>query len=152
MKFHRVDDVCRIRCGHKNWQRLRCFEEELAPQPVALTQEGVIPPTADGIARAFQRGLGDQPVRLLDIDQPRRRHQVPCVAAGPCGKREAVIDVILVAQARTRPHAIHWLVRCTHAIDRRPGEFGIARRVYPGEQRVRKRADVGSPVRTVRFD
>jgi hypothetical protein len=68
MDFHRVDDVGRLGSGHKNRQRLRRFEEELAPQAVALTQEGVVPPVADGVAGAFQRGLRDEPVRLLDVD------------------------------------------------------------------------------------
>lgn len=70
MDFHRVDDVGRLRRGHENRQRLRRFEEELAPQTIAMTQEGVVPPAADGVAGAFQRGLGDEPVRFLDVDLP----------------------------------------------------------------------------------
>lgn len=70
MHLHRIDDVCRLGTGHENRQGLLRFEEELAAQDLALAQEGIAPPIADGSAGAFQCGLSNQPVGLLNVDLP----------------------------------------------------------------------------------
>lgn len=63
-----------------------------------------------------------------------------------------MVDVVLVAQARTGPDAIHRFSGRAHAIDRRPGEAGVACGIDPCEQRVGEGANVRSTVVAVGLD